>query len=87
METGSEDATTNTIEPNTHSFIVKIWLEETAEEAGSAQWRGHITHVPTGKRRYLKNLLDVCLFLLPYLEEMNVHLGFLWKVRQWLRRQ
>lgn len=24
------------IEPNAHSFIVKIWLEETGEEAGDA---------------------------------------------------
>lgn len=87
VETSSEDATTNSIEPNAHSFIIKVWLEQTAAEAGSAQWRGHITHVPSGKRRYLKDLFDVCVFLVPYLEEMGVHLGFLWKARQWLHRQ
>lgn len=86
VETSCEDAKARTIEPDAHSFIVKIWLEETAEEAGTARWRGHITHVPSGQRRYLKDLRDVCLFIIPYLEEMKVHLGFSWKVRQWLDR-
>jgi hypothetical protein len=79
-----EDAETNGVEPNTHSFIVKIWLEETAEEAGLVRWRGHITHVPSGKRGHLKDLRDAPSFMAPYLERMNVHLGFFWKVRQWL---
>jgi hypothetical protein len=86
VEPSSEDAGTNGIEPNTHSFIVKIWLEETAKEAGLARWRGHITHVPSGDRRYLKDLDDVPAFMAPYLEKMNVHLGFRWKIRQWLHR-
>jgi hypothetical protein len=56
----------------THSFIVKIWLEETAEEAGRATWRGHITHVPSGERRYLKKLDEITAFIRPYLQEMGV---------------
>jgi hypothetical protein len=60
------------IEFNTHSFIVKIWLEETTEEAGQATWRGHITHVPSGERRYVQDLGDIAAFIAPYLERMGV---------------
>jgi hypothetical protein len=54
------------------SFIVKIWLEETAEEAGRATWRGHITHVPSGERRYLQRLDEIARFIAPYLQAMGV---------------
>jgi len=73
-------------EVSTHPFIVKIWLEETAEEAGRATWRGHITHVPTGERRYLKGLDEITAFIAPYLEEMGVKFEMGWRVRQWLKR-
>lgn len=56
------------------SFIIKIWLEETGEEANEAVWRGHITHVPSGERRYLKDLDDIRVFIVPYLEAMGVKL-------------
>ena len=55
-----------------HSFIVKVWLEESLEEAGEATWRGHITHVPGHERRYLHTLDDVVDFIGPYLERMGV---------------
>ena len=61
-------------EPHTHSFIVKIWLEETLEEDGRAIWRGHITHVPSGERLYLQDLDTIRLFIEPYLEMMGVNL-------------
>jgi len=74
------------LESNTHSFIVKIWLEETVEEAGQATWRGHITHVPNGDRHYLKDLDDISNFVVPYLDRMGVKLDMRWRVRQWLNR-
>lgn len=74
------------LESNTYSFIVKIWLEETVEEAGRATWRGHITHVPGGERRYLKDLDDVPAFMAPYLERMGVKFGIRWRVSNWLGR-
>ena len=63
------------LESNTHSFIVKIWLEETTEEAGQASWRGHITHVPNGDRRHLKDVSEITAFIEPYLRGMGVKLG------------
>ena len=55
-----------------HSFIVKVWLEESLEDAGEAAWRGHLTHVPDEERRYLQTLDDIIDFVGPYLEQMGV---------------
>jgi len=73
-------------EANTHPFIIKIWLEETAEEAGQATWRGHITHVPSGKRCYMQDLDDITVFIVPFLEKMGVEFGTSWRIRQCLKR-
>lgn len=72
-------------ELDTHSFVVKVWLEETAEGAGRAVWRGHITHVPSGERRYLKDLDGIGAFVASYLEEMGVKFGIRWRVRRWIK--
>jgi hypothetical protein len=74
-------------ETTTHSFIVRIWLEEPAGKGGSAMWRGHITHVPSGKRRYLKELGDIVDFVQPYLEAMGVRPSWWTKARRWLKRR
>ncbi len=63
------------------SFIVKVWVEERAA-GGRGLWRGHITHVSSGKRRYLKNLDDIRNFIAPYLEAMGVKLGMRWRIRR-----
>lgn len=60
------------LDPNSHTFIVKVWLEESAAEAGAATWRGHITHIPTKERRYLQELLDIPAFIAPYLQELGI---------------
>lgn len=73
-------------ETASHPFIVRIWLEETAEEAGEVIWRGHITHVPSGERLYLTRLEDITAFIAPYLDQMGVKLGLFWRVGKWLNR-
>jgi len=55
-----------------HSFILKVWLEESLEDAEEAVWRGHVTHVPSQERRYLQTLDDIIDFVGPYLEQMGV---------------
>ena len=79
-------AETDSVEQHTHSFIVKIWLDEAHEEVGAARLRGHITHVPGGERRYLKDLSDIQVFMLPYLDSMKVQLGYRWRFWKWLFR-
>lgn len=73
-------------EAYTNSFIVRIWVEETAEEAGQATWRGRITHVPSGEQCYVKDLSDIVAVIASYLEGMGVKLGIGWRMKQWLRR-
>ncbi len=76
-------------ESSSVSFIIKIWLEEVAEESDHATWRGHITHVPSGERRYLQDLNGITIFIAPYLEVMGVKLNMCWRLKRWLslRRQ
>ncbi len=66
------------------SFIVKIWLEETAEEANQAIWRGHITHVPSGERRYFQNLDEIVAFVTSYLERVGVKIHKPRRLKLWL---
>lgn len=68
-----------------HSFIVKIWLEETVEEAGQATWRGVITHIPGGEQRYVKDLEEVLDLIKFYLEKAGVQFNLRWRVRRWLK--
>ena len=63
------------LEPDTQSFVVKVWLEETVEEEGRAKWRGHVTHVTSGERQYLESLSGIATFIIPYLERWGVRFG------------
>jgi hypothetical protein len=60
---------------NVQSFIVKVWSEEEATKNSGATWHGHITHVPSGKKCYLKNLGEVTAFIEPYLKAMGFGLA------------
>ncbi|MBL8207982.1 MAG: hypothetical protein JNM09_27360 [Blastocatellia bacterium] len=70
---------------DTHSFIIKIWVEEIVDETKPVVWRGHITHVPDGERQYLNNLPDIQRFIAPYLKAMGAEVGK-GKWRQWIKR-
>lgn len=75
------------LENNTHSFIVKIWIEEIADDTSNVLWRGYITHVSSGARQYLKELSDIIDFVQTYLEAMGVRPSRWMKVRLWLRKR
>jgi hypothetical protein len=77
---------TASLEATSQPFVVRIWLEEAAEDGRSARWRGHITHVPSGERRYLKELNDIVAFIVPYLEGMGVKPSLSWRVRRQLNQ-
>lgn len=55
---------------NLHSFIVRIWLEESASEAPQPSWRGSITHVFSGRRQFFADLEMLPKLLRPYVEAM-----------------
>jgi hypothetical protein len=75
------------IESITHSFVLKIWLEERRQVAGSASWRGYISHVSSGTRRYVKDLDGIATFIAPYLQAMGVRLPYGHRLRRWAHRQ
>ena len=66
-------------EANTHVFVVKIWLEEKADEGSQARWRGHITYLPSGERSYFQDLDEITAFMMPHLERMGIKSR--WRVR------
>ena len=68
------------IQPNTHSFIVKVWVDD----AGQAQ--GRITHVPSGQVRHFVNVGEIATFVTPYLQQLGMKPTWSWKIRHWRRR-
>jgi hypothetical protein len=66
------------------SFVVKVWLENTPAESTRAHWRGYVTHVASGQRRYAQHLEDVSLIIMPYLQAMGVRFSAISRLRQWL---
>lgn len=55
------------VEPNIHSFIVKVWQEVVVGDAADQGWRGYVTHVPSGSRRYFEDLAEILAFVKPTL--------------------
>jgi hypothetical protein len=69
---GELDLDVNELPENSnHSFVIKIWLEERNSETGSLLWRGHITHIASGQKRYFQQLNDVLPFITSYLLEWS----------------
>jgi hypothetical protein len=73
-------------ESDPHSFIVKLWIEKAAGRFRRAKWRGYITHVPSGERRYLKDLDGIIAFIAPRLDRVGARAGICRRVLRWLRR-
>jgi len=74
------------IQIGAHSFIIKLWIEESVEEEGLITWRGHITHVPSGERRYLQSLDDISTFIESFLAAAGGISVKKCPLRQWLKR-
>lgn len=85
----AENLGSDLVEFSTHSFIIKIWLEETANETDWPIWRGHITHVPSGKRNYIQDLHGINAFIQPFLKRLGIKLSPIRLLRdrlgQWVR--
>jgi hypothetical protein len=55
-------------------FIIRIWVEEDAQESGMVVWRGSITHVASGKRIYFNSIDKMNAVIISYLREWGVDL-------------
>jgi len=53
------------------SFVIKLWLEEAGTASSQKKWRGHITNVGTGERRYVESLQQISSFIQAYLAGMK----------------
>jgi hypothetical protein len=83
----SEHTGDDEIESITHSFVLKVWLEECRQLTGSATWRGYITHVSSGTRRYVKDLDGIVIFITSYLQAIGIQPSYAYRLRRWVHRQ
>jgi hypothetical protein len=78
------------IEPDVHSFIVKISIDRGPEERPRPTWHGYITHVPDGERRYLKDLNEIAGFIAAHLRRAGVepqeHVPLARWLKSWIMR-
>lgn len=86
LDPSSDNTSVDTFESGTHSFLVRLWVEERSTETGQAIWHGQIIHVPSGQRRTLQDPHDILTFLMPYFAEMGVQFGMRAQVKRWLRQ-
>lgn len=74
------------IEPDTHSFVVKIWFEKAGTDSHSLLWRGYITHVASGKRQYLTQLHSITDFVENYLPSVSRRTSFIRQLRRFFSK-
>ena len=67
------------IQPYTHSFVVKVWLASPGAD-GHAEWRGRVTHVPSGDSRHFRELVDLNRFIAIYLGDLGVRPSRRWRL-------
>lgn len=53
------------------SYVVRIWKEELASEKRQTVWRGHITPIPEGKRRYFSDINEIPALIAAHLKEQH----------------
>jgi hypothetical protein len=60
------------LETSIQSFVIKIWVEETIEEAGEVVWRGHIIHTHSGEKQHFKSMDEMVCLMGGYLQEIGI---------------
>jgi len=61
----------DSFEANSHSFIVRFWVEPREIEDAKPVWRGVVEHVSSGRKLYLKNLKEIKAFIESYTGEID----------------
>lgn len=46
-------------EADAHSFVVRLWYENSEIPDANVGWRGWIDHVQSGKRHYFNNVSEI----------------------------
>jgi hypothetical protein len=60
-------------ESNAVTFVVRLWLE--GGDEGPRVWRGHITHVMSGERRYVQSLEGIDAFITRFMRCLDIETG------------
>lgn len=50
-------------EPPSHTFLLRIWIEDMPEESGKLVWRGSIAYLPADDRGYVQSFDDIADFI------------------------
>lgn len=53
--------------PIAHSFVIRVWLEETTLATEGPSWRGHVTNVMDRRRQYVGDFETLVEFISSYL--------------------
>ena len=67
----------------THAFVLRFWREPRTLKGSEPIWRGVIEHVPSGQRRYEKDLNELMLFVIYHLQKIGVVLSWRRRLRVW----
>lgn len=54
------------------SFIVRIWVETSAQPGFCAQWRGSVQHVNSGDKRYVDDMEEIVAFFESHLAQHDI---------------
>lgn len=68
---------------DSYTFILRFWHEPRILKDAEPIWRGVIEQVPTGQRRYVKDLDEIVLFIILYMREMGVVFSWRWRLWVW----
>ena len=60
---------------DSHTFVIRLWLEPRDIKGAEPVWRGRIDHVENGSRIYVKSVDEIKAFLTSYLETIQVASG------------
>lgn len=58
---------------DSHTFVIRIWLEDVDNHDTPAFWRGNITHVLDHRQRYFQELSGIVNFIKLYLERWEAN--------------
>jgi hypothetical protein len=76
---------------NPRSFVLKIWLDADAANAGlqarRLSWHGYVTDVSTGEKQYVRSVGDLLTFFVARLNVMNAEVNPVWRVVCRMRRR
>ena len=69
----------------TRIFWIKIELKDNQQKGRQAF--GEIRDVRSGKKRSIKDLLDIIDFIVPYLQPMGIKIDWFWQLTIWMKRR